>query len=182
MQDASSLTSEISTVLYSLNTVKFRSLFGDSWSHLTEIPCKIKIENQIMYFQHTVVQYIHHSKREEGEHSEEILNQWKTETQQSNLQSLPLHVWCQSVLQKYNSSKLCWLQHIYIYPRLHILLAALLGRYPMAWVSSTIQASFSQFHKMPFPGLCIGMLLPQTWLRKATEEDSTIPFRYSSWH
>ena len=56
--------------------------------------CEIK--KQITYFQHIMAQNIHfHSKMEDWEHSEEILDQRKMETQSQN--SNPLTPRCQRV-------------------------------------------------------------------------------------
>jgi hypothetical protein len=59
---------------------------------LTVTPCKIKIKNQITYFQHIMAQDIHeHPKIEEREAREEARVQCKTETQLGKLQTLHLY-------------------------------------------------------------------------------------------
>ena len=53
---------------------------------LNVIPYEIKIQKQITYSQHTMAQDIHyHSKMEEGEDSEEMLDQSKTENRLGKL-------------------------------------------------------------------------------------------------
>lgn len=47
-------------------------------SLFTVTPCKIKIKEQITYFQHTFQHMHYHSKREVREYSEEIMDQIRT--------------------------------------------------------------------------------------------------------
>jgi hypothetical protein len=89
-------------------------------------------------------------------HGEEILDQSKTESQLGKLWTPHLHVWCQSALQISNCFHPYWLlladlaftskKNFILLGWFYSLLAAFLGRYPMALTSLTswgIQSNFN---------------------------------------
>lgn len=81
-----SATSQVPVVFHSPNTVLKLKVSSEAQGNLLIVnPHKSK--RQMIYFQHTLVQDIHyHSKREEREHREELLDQSKPKTQQDKLQ------------------------------------------------------------------------------------------------
>ena len=113
MQNAFSPASKSLIIFHSLNIVsKFKVLSETHGNLLTITFCKIKIKQQITNLQYTMAQKLcSHSKREEKEHSEDILAQSKPENELDKLQCLLLQVWCESTLQISNSFHRSSLQH-----------------------------------------------------------------------